>query len=57
VKVSIIIPVYNAEKYLKECIESAINQTYQNIEIIAIYDGYPDKSLFMMDILINPLKF
>ena len=55
-KVSIIIPVYNAEKYLKECIESAINQTYQNIEIIAIYDGYPDKSLEILKTYSNKLK-
>lgn len=45
-KVSIIIPVYNAEKYLRECIESALNQDYDNnIEIIAINDGSEDNSL------------
>ena len=33
-KVSIIIPVYNAEKYLRECIESALGQTYDEIEVI-----------------------
>ena len=55
-KVSIIIPVYNAEKYLKECIESAINQTYQNIEIIAIYDGYPDKSLEILKMYADKIK-
>ena len=38
-KVSIIIPVFNSEKYLEECINSALNQTYQNIEIIAVNDG------------------
>ncbi len=43
--ISIIIPVYNAEKYLEKCIESAIGQTYKNIEIIAINDGSTDKSL------------
>jgi len=43
--VSIIIPVHNSEKYLEECINSAIKQTYPDIEIIAVYDNYPDNSL------------
>lgn len=43
--ISIIIPVYNVEKYLEECIESCINQTYRNIEIILINDGSTDNSL------------
>ena len=37
-KISIIIPVYNTEKYLQQCLESAINQTYKNIEIIIVDD-------------------
>lgn len=43
--ISIIVPVYNAEEYLSECIKSLINQTYKNIEIILINDGSEDNSL------------
>ena len=42
--VSVIIPVYNADKYLAECIESVKNQTYKNLEILLINDGSKDKS-------------
>ncbi|MGE3593730.1 MAG: glycosyltransferase family 2 protein, partial [Arcobacter sp.] len=38
-KVSVIIPVYNAQKYLRECLDSVANQTLDNIEIICINDG------------------
>jgi glycosyltransferase involved in cell wall biosynthesis len=41
-KISIIVPIYNVEKYLRECIESIISQTYKNLEIILIDDGSPD---------------
>lgn len=41
-EISIVIPVYKVEKYLRECIESVINQTFKNIEIILVDDGSPD---------------
>ncbi len=45
--VSIIVPVYNVEKYLSQCIDSLINQTYSNLEIILINDGSTDSSLLI----------
>ena len=42
--ISIIVPVYNVEKYLNECIDSIIAQTYSNIEIILVNDGSTDAS-------------
>jgi len=47
-RVSIIIPVYNSEKYLHECIDSALNQSYSDIEIIAVNDGSHDSSLSIL---------
>ena len=43
--VSVIIPIYNAERYLKECLESVVNQTYRNLDIVLIDDGSKDQSL------------
>ncbi len=44
-KVSVIIPVYNTEKYLRECLDSVVNQTLKDIEIICVDDGSTDNSL------------
>lgn len=44
-KISIVIPIYNAEKYLNMCLDSVITQTYSNLEIILINDGSKDSSL------------
>ena len=47
--ISIIVPVYNAEKFLKRCVESIIAQSYKNIEIILVNDGSEDKSRELCD--------
>ena len=43
-KISIIVPIYNVEEYIEKCVDSLINQTYKNIEIILVDDGSTDKS-------------
>ena len=47
--VSIIVPVYNVEKYLDRCVESIVNQTYRNLEIVLVDDGSPDRCPQMCD--------
>ena len=42
--ISIIVPIYNVEQYLNRCIESLVNQTYTNLEILLIDDGSTDNS-------------
>lgn len=48
-KISIIVPIYNVEKYLKQCLESILEQTYKNLEIILIDDGTKDSSGMICD--------
>lgn len=55
-KVSIIIPIYNAEKYLDQCIKSALAQSYPNTEIIAIDDGSTDKSFEILQKYSDKIK-
>lgn len=49
-KISVIVPVYKVEDYLDRCVNSIVNQTYQNIEIILVDDGSPDKCPEMCDV-------
>lgn len=52
-KVSIIVPIYNIENYIERCLRSLINQSYSNIEIIAVDDGSYDSSTDILDRLAN----
>ncbi len=54
IKVSIIIPVYNTERYLTKCINSALNQSLHDVEVIAIDDGSTDTSLGILKSYNNP---
>ena len=47
--ISVIVPVYNVEKYLPRCIDSILKQTYKNIEILLIDDGSTDMSPLICD--------
>lgn len=55
-KVSIVIPVYNAQEFILECVESALNQTYDEIEIIAVDDGSKDNSLEILKRYADKIK-
>ena len=51
--VSIIIPVYNIEKYIEECVNSVLVQSYKNFEVILVDDGSKDRSSIICDDLAN----
>ncbi|WP_337042180.1 glycosyltransferase family 2 protein [Emticicia sp. 17c] len=55
-KISIIITAYNVEKYIKEAVESALNQTYKNTEIIVLNDGSTDNTLQVLQSFNNDIK-
>ena len=48
-KISVIIPVYNVEKYLVKCLDSLLNQEFSDYEIIVVNDGSPDNSQSIID--------
>lgn len=52
-KVSILMPVYKAEKYIEKCLQTVLNQTYQNLEIIIVDDASPDSSMAIAEKLMQ----
>ena len=52
-KISIIVPIYNVEKYLRKCIDSILNQSYDNLQIILVDDGSPDNCPKICDEYLN----
>ena len=49
IKISVIVPIYNVEKYIRQCLESIVNQTYRNLEIIVVNDGTKDNSMQIVE--------
>lgn len=52
-KISVVIPVYNVEKYVKKCLDSILNQSYKNLEIIIVDDGSKDRSVEIIENIIK----
>jgi glycosyltransferase family protein len=48
-KISVVVPVYNVEKYLKECLDSILNQSYKDFEVVCVNDGSTDNSLEILN--------
>lgn len=48
-KISVVIPIYNVEKYLLSCVNSVMTQTYPNCEVIFVNDGSPDSSMDVLE--------
>lgn len=48
-EISILVPVYNVEKYLRSCLDSILTQTFSNFEVICVDDGSSDKSGYILD--------
>ena len=55
-KISVIVPVYNVEEYLDKCLDSLVNQTLKDIEIIVVNDGSPDNSQKIIDKYVKKYK-
>lgn len=55
--VSVIVPVYNVEKYIRKCLDSLVNQTLKDIEILVINDGSPDNSQRIIDEYVSKYSF
>lgn len=49
IKISVIVPIYNVEKYIRECVESVMKQTLKEIEIVCVNDGTPDGSMAIVE--------
>ena len=47
--ISVVIPVYKVEKFLNECVQSVLSQTYENLQVILVDDGSPDRCGEMCD--------
>ena len=56
-KLSVIIPVYNSELYIAECIESIVNQTYSNVELFVVDGGLTDRGIEILSRLKSNYEF